>query len=171
MNHIGNSVGSMAALASVDLGSGLTAVAVSAGGMHTCVITSERSVKCWGRNNHGQLGLGSTDSIGDTIGGMPPPTVNLGSRGNVANRAVAICSGQRFNCVITTSGDVRCWGRGNGGVLGQDSVQSLGSSQHDMSNMQPVNLGTDQTATAISCGERHVCAILNDVCKYARAHL
>ena len=27
---------------------------------HTCMITSERKVECWGRNEEGQLGIGST---------------------------------------------------------------------------------------------------------------
>jgi alpha-tubulin suppressor-like RCC1 family protein len=39
--------------------------AVTAGSTHTCAILENGAVRCWGRNTHGQLGYGHTDSIGD----------------------------------------------------------------------------------------------------------
>ena len=39
------------------LTSGITAIAV--GGSHTCAITKQRGLKCWGNNSNGQLGNGS----------------------------------------------------------------------------------------------------------------
>jgi alpha-tubulin suppressor-like RCC1 family protein len=39
------------------LNSGITAIAV--GGSHTCAITKQRGLKCWGDNSNGQLGNGS----------------------------------------------------------------------------------------------------------------
>ena len=40
----------------IDLGPGRTAVAVSTSGHHTCAILDNSELKCWGRDNHGQLG-------------------------------------------------------------------------------------------------------------------
>ena len=42
------------------LGTGRTAVAISSGQYHTCAILDDGSVSCWGYNNLGQLGVGST---------------------------------------------------------------------------------------------------------------
>ncbi len=42
--------------------SGVSAIAISSGMNHVCVIVSQAggSVKCWGWNDYGQLGIGST---------------------------------------------------------------------------------------------------------------
>ena len=48
-------------LPAVDLGTGRTATAITAGGCHTCALLDNGTVKCWGDNDAGQLGLGDTD--------------------------------------------------------------------------------------------------------------
>ena len=57
-------------LVAIDLGSGRTALAISAGDGHTCAMLDNSSFKCWGRNADGQLGQGDTDNIGDQAGEM-----------------------------------------------------------------------------------------------------
>lgn len=61
---------------------------LDAGDDYTCGITSERSIRCWGRSNHGQ-----TD----------PPKGNYGD----------IATGSTHACGITAAGSIRCWGRNN----------------------------------------------------------
>jgi alpha-tubulin suppressor-like RCC1 family protein len=65
----------------VDLGTGRTAKMISAGGEHTCALLDDDSVKCWGRNQYGQLGLGDTSNRGDGPGEMGDnlPVVDLGT--------------------------------------------------------------------------------------------
>ena len=53
------------ALDAVDLGPGRTAKMIDAGNDHTCAVLDDDSVKCWGKNNYAQLGLGDTASRGD----------------------------------------------------------------------------------------------------------
>ena len=45
-----------------DVGPGLTFTDVAAGDDFTCALLSDASVKCWGSNASGQLGLGDTNS-------------------------------------------------------------------------------------------------------------
>ncbi|MBT7459911.1 MAG: hypothetical protein HN794_02590, partial [Euryarchaeota archaeon] len=59
----------------VDLGVGRTAVSVSLGFYHTCAILDDGSLKCWGSNSYGQLGIGTS---GSTTTQTTPQLVDLG---------------------------------------------------------------------------------------------
>ena len=88
----GNNVNEMGDhLPFVDLGTGVSATAVSAGWEHTCALLLTNEIKCWGLNDHGQLGLGHTDTLGDQSGEMGDnlATVDLGT----GRRAVAVSAG------------------------------------------------------------------------------
>ena len=69
-NTIGDSSGEMASLSAVNLGTGRTATAIAAGFFHSCALLENSSVKCWGRNSYGQLGIDNTTNIGDDSGEM-----------------------------------------------------------------------------------------------------
>src|SRR5690606_5901957 len=57
-------------LPAVALGAGRSAVAVSSSGLHACALLDNGTVKCWGLNHAGQLGLGDTRNRGDDPGEM-----------------------------------------------------------------------------------------------------
>ena len=93
----GNSSGDMASLSAVNLGTGRTATAIAAGYYHTCAVLDNASVKCWGRNNAGQLGIDSTATIGDSSGEMASLTgINLGT----GRTATAIELGYFHSCAL-----------------------------------------------------------------------
>src|SRR5690606_18161829 len=75
------------------------AVAIEAGGNHTCATLANGNVRCWGRNNGGQLGDGST-----TDRATPVPVQGLPG----AVRALA--AGVESTCAVTQAGALYCWG-------------------------------------------------------------
>ena len=53
-----------------DSSSSSSATAIAAGNSHTCALLDNASVKCWGRNSYGQLGIDNTRNMGDESGEM-----------------------------------------------------------------------------------------------------
>lgn len=148
-------------LPSVDLGTGKTATAVSAGDFHTCALLNDGSVKCWGRNHAGCLGLGDEEERGDEPGEMGDnlPSVDLG----VGKTATSITAGSTHTCALLNDNSVKCWGHATFGALGAVANYGLGDEPGEMGdNLPPVSLGASKSAVAISAGNLHTCAILND---------
>jgi alpha-tubulin suppressor-like RCC1 family protein len=131
------------ALAPVNLGTGKTATAISAGGDHTCALLNDNSVKCWGNNAGGQLGLGDTNARGDgpdEMGDKLPP-VNLGT----GKTATAIAAGIGYTCALLNDGSVKCWGNNAGGQLGQGDTDRRGDGPNEMGDKLPtVKLYSDK---------------------------
>jgi alpha-tubulin suppressor-like RCC1 family protein len=148
----------------VNLG-GLTVASISAGGIHSCALLVGGTVRCWGDNTYGQLGLGNTSNIGDNEN--PTTDVNLGTTGTfpfpVQQTAVAIASGYLHTCAVMSTGGVRCWGLNTNGQLGLGNTNNIGDNESpiitnvDLSNGDPFSL---VTVTAVSTGGGHSCALL-----------
>ncbi len=152
-------------LPAVDLGTGRTATALAAGNAHTCALLDDRTVKCWGANLSGQLGYGDTFARGDDPNEMGDdlPVVELGT-GRTA-RGLAV--GSTHSCALLDDATVKCWGSGGFGRLGQGNTATIGDMADEMGdNLAPINLGAGRSVAALSAGEAHTCAILdNDVLK------
>jgi cysteine-rich repeat protein len=148
-------------LPAIDLGTGKTAKAISAGGDHTCAILNDDSIKCWGHNLHGRLGLGDTGNRGgqpNQISDNLPPT-NLGT----GKTTKAIDARTAHTCAILNDGSVKCWGNNSTGRLGLGDTYSRGNAPNQMGdNLPAVNLGTGEIALAIATGQSHTCAVLQD---------
>ncbi len=61
-NNIGDDE-SPASAGDVNVGGSVTQIA--AGGRHSCAVLMGGAVRCWGSNEHGELGYGHTKNIGD----------------------------------------------------------------------------------------------------------
>ena len=96
--------------------SGITdAIAVSAGGFHTCAIKATGDVLCWGSNSDGQLGIGSTNPSPDPQPVTMPPSREPGT-------AVSVSAGGFHTCAIRSDRTVWCWGRNSEGELGLNNT-------------------------------------------------
>ncbi|MBN2360266.1 MAG: hypothetical protein JXR83_12510 [Deltaproteobacteria bacterium] len=81
-SHRGDDAGEMgSSLPAVDLGTGRSAVDVWAGVHDTCAQLDDGSIKCWGLNSYGRLGLGDTSDRGGAPGEMGDalPAVDIGA--------------------------------------------------------------------------------------------
>jgi len=131
--------------------------AISTGATHSCLLRAEGSVLCWGSNQQGQLGRGG-------VVNAPPYAALLaevsGFESNNATYAASkIATGSNHTCVIVAEGEVRCWGRGNEGQLGNGVLQTSTTSVQT-STITAVNPST--TAIGIAAGNNHTCAVLKN---------
>ena len=159
---VGDEMGEMGdALNPIELGSGRTAKAITAGDNHTCAILDDNTVKCWGGNGDGQLGQGNADSIGDGSGEMGDDLdpIALGD----GRTAKAITAGTGHTCALLDDNTVKCWGGNSSGQLGQGNTDSIGDGSGEMGDtLNPIDLGSGRTAKAVAAGNLHTCAILDD---------
>lgn len=132
----------------VNIGAGVRQVAV--GGLHTCAVLNDDSVKCFGSNEQGQLG--TTENFGSSVANPIAQTVALG--GAVSS----IASGWAHSCALLTSGVVKCWGSNFAGEIGRDTpLNSYGNHAPD-ATPQAVDVGG--IATSISAGGAETCVTL-----------
>ncbi|MFN3198639.1 MAG: thrombospondin type 3 repeat-containing protein [Bradymonadia bacterium] len=159
---LGTNAGHMGdGLAAVDLGTGLTAVSLGAFGSHTCAVLSDATVKCWGENNNGELGIGTTDNRGDAANEMGD---NLPRARIPADTAVVqVSGGYNQTCARYADGTGKCWGYNGYGLLGYEDTVQRGDISYAVGDELPsIDLGTGRTVAQSSVGYHHVCALLDD---------
>ena len=95
---------------------GLTSdvASITAGQKHTCAITTAGSAKCWGLNDHGQIGDGST------VNRVTPFNVS-----GMAAGVVQIDAGWEHTCAVLERGVVMCWGSNEFGQVGNGLLDGL----------------------------------------------
>jgi alpha-tubulin suppressor-like RCC1 family protein len=114
------------------------AIAVGAG--HACVLLESGLVGCWGQNDRGQLGDGTTTAHGDL-------RAVLG-----ISDAIAIAAGNAFTCALLGTGEVRCWG--------DDTRSQLGTGSSTLAySPTPLTVVNPAGAVAIAAGDGHACAV------------
>ncbi|CAN5696554.1 hypothetical protein BH23GEM7_BH23GEM7_26080 [soil metagenome] len=126
-------------------------VQISTGLHHTCAVNEAGQAYCWGRNQFGQLGDGTTE---------------LRSRPRlVAGGLVwaSVTAGHNHTCGVTTAGDGFCWGNGADGRLGNSSTASRPTPQ-------PIAVSGGDTWQILTAGERHTCGMTPDGRAYCWGH-
>lgn len=115
---------------------GAAATQVVAGDAHVCALLTGGSVKCWGRNDDGQLGIGSNENA------FTPASVAL------SEPAIALAATASTTCAILMSGDVTCWG----------AIARINDGDDSDAPAEPFTL--EGAARAISVASGNVCVIL-----------
>jgi len=83
---------------------------LTAGVGRTCGVTQAGEAYCWGRNDYGQLGTGSTT----------PASIPMAVSGGLSFSALA--TGGNHTCGLTMSGAAYCWGNNAVGQLGDGTT-------------------------------------------------
>lgn len=117
------------------------AVSVGIGNRHICAALTNGTVKCWGSNQHGQLGNGTTTPF-ETANPIPGLVSGVSGATNVS-------SGSDFTCVVANG--VRCWGQNADGQLGDGTTTE---------RTTPVAVSNVAGAVDLAAGAYHTCALI-----------
>ena len=139
----GSAGGSVMAPAAVAAGVAMPAALVSAGGSHSCALGAGGLAFCWGANDRGQLGDGTTEE-------RTVPTAVTGERGYTA-----IATGGEHTCAIGTDTNVYCWGTNTAGQIGQPLQAAPGGVALSSS---PMLVTLPEPARSVTAGNAHSCA-------------
>jgi alpha-tubulin suppressor-like RCC1 family protein len=136
-------------------------IAVSAGGNHSCALTSGHTVKCWGYNGDGQLGDGTAI---DSHNPVDVCASGSGTNCPPLSSVTAISAGAYHTCAVITGGGVKCWGLndndelGDGHVCADPCVTPVDVCATGAGTPCGGNILTG--VTAISAGDYHTCAVI-----------
>jgi hypothetical protein len=153
-------------LAFVDLGSpDIHVVDVQVASESTCVLISSGKIKCWGRNNHGVIGVGNRNvAIYDAAylrswTQTENNVVNFGTGRSVVSMSVM----QASVCAILDNKQVKCFGRNDYGQLGYGDIFDRGDDIEEMGSFLPaVDFGTNRYAVRLfPSSSDTICALLN----------
>jgi alpha-tubulin suppressor-like RCC1 family protein/uncharacterized protein YjdB len=133
------------------------AISLDSGGSHTCVILSDKTVKCWGDNTYFELGTASvlTSNTPISVGGVGSATAIAAGGDSVDGPSSA------QTCAVVADGTLQCWGDGVYGQLG--NADFAGSS----SPVQVCDIGEGtfpcpnflSGVISVTAGGRHTCAL------------
>lgn len=115
-------------------------VALVAGFNHTCGLASDGDLYCWGRNDSGQLGIGSSDNAAH------PKPMLVSAKPKVA----FISANGDQTCALTAAGVAYCWGDNKYGQLGNGTLVSA---------VFPVPVSGDLKFKELSVGATHTCGL------------
>ena len=112
-------------------------IALVAMGGATCGLKSSGEAWCWGANNDGQIGIGTS--------GFPEPTPKLVTGGHTF---AALTAGFAQTCGRTTAGEIWCWGSGH-----------LGNGSNTSPTPVKISAPANTTFKLVSAGIGHFCAL------------
>lgn len=143
-----------ASVGDVDLGGDIAEQLVT-GGSHTCVLLRGGAVRCWGRNDEGQLGLNDT-----TPRGNKPIDLPLQENVPLPDEALEITAGNSHTCARLRNGGVYCWGWNFGGQLGYGDTENRGDGLGPNVADRPLAFGSTTVDHILAHKTNTTCAIV-----------
>ena len=117
---------------------GIVFASVTAGFDHTCGLTAAGAAYCWGSNESGQVGDGTTQI-------RQVPTAVSGG-----HAFTTLSAGRDHTCGVTDAGVAYCWGRNTYGQLGDGTTTARNT---------PELVSGDLAFTMVSAGADHTCGV------------
>jgi alpha-tubulin suppressor-like RCC1 family protein len=137
---------------------------ITAGGLHTCALTTDGEPWCWGQNDAGQAGFPTAMNqvCGNPIHGwqcvpIPQPL-------STTLRFRVLYAGSANTCGFATDGAAYCWGSSGSGQLGAGASDVCGGSPCSVS---PVALPAQPQLRVLALGSgAHLCGLTADGTAY-----
>lgn len=126
-------------------GSTVNYASVSMGSRHTCAVSADNVLYCWGFNGDGQVGLGESAQGSGPVYSLPQPSSVTG-----ALTFKEVSSGAFHTCAWTLSFNPYCWGKNVDGRVGDG-----GNTQVDA----PEHVAGVHVFKQISAGATHSCGV------------
>ncbi|MEZ5486610.1 MAG: Ig-like domain-containing protein [Steroidobacteraceae bacterium] len=166
-SSVGDQAGEMALLQPLDFGAGRRALEIVLGQRFGCARLDDDTLKCWGRNDSGELGQDNTTALGVVAGDLAAaPPIALGA----GLRPVSMGLGHYHVCALLEDGagvrSVKCWGNNQWGQLGLGHQNNRGDSAGEMAGLPLLDFGTGRTPVKLAVSAGHSCVVLdNDAIK------
>jgi alpha-tubulin suppressor-like RCC1 family protein len=134
-----------------------TVTQISASGYEMCARLSNGQARCWGYNDYGSVGDGTT-----TERDRPVPVRNAAGTGPLQN-VVSIYAGYSHSCALITNGQVRCWGETYYGEVGDGTPIAQSTPYVNRLRPRAVRSGNGNLTgvVQIHANQYHTCAVLN----------
>ena len=123
------------------IGTAFNAIELASGKDHNCAVETAGGIACWGSNNKGQLGDGSS---ADSFMAVSVSTTLL-------TPFIAVGAGSAHSCAVVADGRVFCWG--------DNDTMQLGTG-NTMDSLSPIQVSGDGVFETVSAGELHTCGLL-----------
>merc|ERR1719334_3048481 len=147
----------------VDLGTDFIPIDIEAGQDHVCALSEDKSIKCWGRNTDGQLGIGCewNEQFGDDLPVLELPSDFVPQQMGLGGYHSCIVGTNHSNDTIGTEGMI-CFGYNFDGQLGYEDTTNRGDcngTYEDISNLSIIDLGSGFEIAQIQIVGVHGCVL------------
>ncbi|HEY2407838.1 MAG TPA: hypothetical protein VGI10_17640 [Polyangiaceae bacterium] len=132
----------------------LDVASVATGSFFGCEVLRDTTVACWGQNESGELGDGTTNASA-----IPVPVRDLSGVSEVTtaeNSGSPRCAAcYAYACALLADGTVQCWGEDQDGTLGNGTTAPVATTT-------PAAVSNLGAVASLSAGPGHIFAILTD---------